>query len=312
MSKLGFHVNGITDNKGMLALFTHAQPAVIKSLHPDKSFWAAVKLACPKTLLVGRYFVENQPLSDPVREAIRFGDLIKRSTCAHLYDVWEGYNETPRNKRKSRYDFDIKLAAELHREDMKYCCGSWSVGVPDIHDWDDEGMKASLEASDMVACHEYCAPTMNDPRGLIQGAQMGWFTLRYRMWYPRLPLECQKPLIISECGIDSGAAHWSVSSQGGWRSFTTLEGYLEQLKWYDGFLLGDPYVVGATIFCYGTFDPTWSTYDVSGHMAQLIADYIQDQASPVPPSDDIRELERRVAAIEAKLLTVADILGFRS
>lgn len=308
MSKLGFEVNGITDPTKMLAVFSYCQPRIVKSLHHDPLFWRSVKEVCPNTFLLGRMYVDKQPLDDPIQAAIKHAIAIKASSCAHIYDAWEGYNETPRDKLVDRCYFDIHMAKELHQDDIKYCCGSWSVGVPDIPDWLNSNMLDALSYADYVSCHEYCAPTMNDKRGLDLGGTEGWFTLRYRKWYLTLPRNYQKPLIISECGIDSGAAHWPVGAQGGWRSFTTPAGYLEQLRWYDSWLMADNYVLGACIYCWGTFDDTWLSYDISGTMVELIAEYIREEPlPPIPP--DQTDLEGRVARVENKLSQIGRILS---
>lgn len=308
MSKLGFHVNGITDASKMLEVFEYCQPRIIKSLHHDAPFWRTVKQRCPDTFLLGRMYVSKQPLHNPEQAAIDHARAIRTSSCAHVYDAWEGYNEIPRDHLVARCEYDYYTAEELKVNGIPYCCGSWSVGVPDISDWLNPSMLEALKNAAFVSCHEYCAPTMNDARGLVLGGTEGWFTLRYHKWYLTLPKECQKPLIISECGIDSGAAHWPVDAQGGWRSFTTPLGYLEQLKWYDSWLLIDSYVLGACIYCWGTFDDTWASYDVSGPMVTLLADYIRKVPS-LPVSPPVSDLEGRVTLIEQKLRRIADLLS---
>ena len=308
MSKLSFHVNAITDPEKMYSTFAYCQPAVIKTLYHDAFFWQRVKKACPYTLLLGRLYVEDQPLVHPEVEAADLVQHIVSLPAASLYDAWEGYNETPREQREARYIFDVAMAKGLHRYNLKYCCGSWSVGVPDIDDWLDTGMLESLLQSDYVSCHEYCAPTMNDPRGFTDNKSKGWFTLRYRQWYPLLPSSCQKGLIISECGIDSGAAHWSVHGKGGWRSFTDPQGYLEQLKWYDSWLMQDDYVVGACIYTWGTIDPQWDSWDIKGSMVDLLAQYIATYVIP-PPLPTLGEIERRLKTVEAKIRQVSLILA---
>lgn len=308
MSKLGFHINYITNSSKMYSIFAYCQPTIIKSLHHDLVFWQRVKKACPYTFLLGRYYVEDQFLVNPEVEAVGLAKIISELPVAKIYHAWEGYNETPRELREKRYIFDIIMAQELHKYGLKYCCGSWSVGVPDIEDWLDTGMLESLLNSDYISVHEYCAPTMNDPRGLLSGGSRGWFTLRYRQWYPQLPLDCQKPLIISECGIDSGAAHWEVSGEGGWRAFTTPQGYLEQLKWYDSCLIRDDWVIGGCIYCWGTLDPQWDSWDIEGTMLDLLANYIYETRGELPPPPT-NQLERRVTAIEEKIHQISIILA---
>jgi len=164
----------------------------------------------------------------------------------------------------------------------------------------------ALRLADYIGVHEYCAPRMDDPRGLDTGGPPeGWFVLRYRKWYPTLPSDCRKPLLITECGIDSGAVHWDPGAQGGWRSFTDAEGYLEQLAWYDQILQQDSYVAGATVFCWGTLDPVWDSHDISGGMVDLLAGHIIRQRSepptPPPPEGELEELRRRIAELEQQL-----------
>jgi hypothetical protein len=166
--------------------------------------------------------------------------------------------------------------------------------------------------ADYIGVHEYCAPSMDDPRGLDGGdPSTGWFTLRYRKWYPTLPADCQKPLLITECGIDSGAVHWDPGGQGGWRSFTDVQGYLAQLAWYDGFLQGDAYVAGATIFCWGNLDPNWDSFDIGGDLVPPLATYLVEQAGTPPPEPppSVEELLQRIAELEAENALLAEQLA---
>ena len=43
----------------------------------------------------------------------------------------------------------------------------------------------------------------------------------------------------------------------------------------------DPYVVGATIFCYGIDDKRWKTYDIAGDFARVLREQIL--VTPTPP-----------------------------
>jgi hypothetical protein len=304
-SKLGVHINFITEADAMRDFILNARPAVVKTLHHDAVYWQEIKAEYPELLLIGRRYVESQPLNDPVEEAEDLAGGILDMSTAHICDAWEGYNETSLGKLGRLCRFDRRLAELLHQEELMYVAGSWSVGVPDIPDWQTPEMWDALRVADYIGVHEYCAPRMDDPRGLdTDDSTEGWFVLRYRKWYPTLPLDCQKPLLITECGIDSGAVHWDPGAQGGWRSFTDAEGYMEQLAWYDRILRQDNYVRGATIFCWGTLDPAWDSHDLSGTMADLLASYVIAQRSepmPLPappPSDNLQGLRQRIAELE--------------
>lgn len=290
-SCLSIHINFLTEADAMRDFILAARPVIAKTLHHDAGFWREIKAEYPGLLLVGRRYVEKQPLSNPENEAEQFARGILDTSTARICGAWEGYNESPRSKLEARCRFDRRLAELLHAEGLKYVAGSWSVGVPDIPDWRKPEMLDALRVADYIGVHEYCAPRMDseflrypdDPD--IQPEVGGYFTLRYRKWWPTLPPDCQKPVIISECGIDSGAARWDPGAQGGWRSFTKAQGYLEQLKWYDRHLQEDDYAAGAAIFCWGTLDRTWDSYDIRGEMAERLKAYIvsQREVEPVPP-----------------------------
>lgn len=301
-SKLGVHINFITEADAMRDFILNARPVVVKTLHHDAVFWQEIKTEYPELLLIGRRYLESQPLSDPAGDAEDLARRILAMSTAHICDAWEGYNETPRGNLEPLCRFDRRLAELLHEAGSKYVAGSWSVGVPDIPDWHRPEMRDALRVADYIGVHEYCAPRMDDPRGLDAGdPTTGWFVLRYRKWYPTLPLDCQKPLLITECGIDSGAAHWDPGGQGGWRSFTDAQGYMEQLAWYDQILRRDDYVAGATIFCWGTLDPVFDSYDLSGEMVGLLTGHLAEQVEPTPPPppiDDIQGLRQRIGELE--------------
>jgi hypothetical protein len=149
-----------------------------------------------------------------------------------------------------------------------------------------------MRKADYLGLHEYCAPTMWDIRAFDPPytdkesyLTSGWFTLRYRKVWDILKdyIPNPPPIIISECGIDSGAAHWDPGAQGGWKSFTTIEGYIEQLSWYDRQLRMDDYVLGATIFTFGSRSQhLWKTYDLwePPEARQALGDYIISQHEP--------------------------------
>jgi hypothetical protein len=305
-SKLGLHINFITEADAMRDFILTARPVAIKTLHHDAGFWQEIKTEYPELLLVGRRYVESQPLADAIKEANELADSILNTPTVHICDAWEGYNEVSVSKLEPLCRFDRQLAELLHREQVRYIAGSWSVGTPDISDWQRPEMWDALRVADYIGVHEYCAPSMDDPRGMdTDHPSQGWFVLRYRKWYPTLPSDCQKPLLITECGIDSGAVHWDPGAQGGWRSFTDPEGYMEQLAWYDRLLQEDGFVRGATVFCWGTLDPAWDSHDLSGSMVNVLANYVKEQQAegiapvPSPPSPvELTALQLRVAELE--------------
>ncbi len=146
----------------------------------------------------------------------------------------------------------------------------------------------------------------------------GWTTLRYRQVYRQFLQPAglgDLPLVITEFGIDglvnpkpddAPSATWR-GQRGYWskhKNDTDLDYvrqkypippdvapmtgpeqfYVEQLKWYDRQIRQDPFVIGATIFTFGSFGGAWADFDVTGsQVAPLLTAYVQQDAAPSPP-----------------------------
>lgn len=132
---------------------------------------------------------------------------------------------------------------------------------------------------------------------------MGWLTLRYRQVY-RYALAPRGlgdvPLVMTECGNDKAGGGCPEMPAAPWRELTNYWGgwdgatdpvdywrtageardperyYAEQFIWYDRELQKDPFVVGATVFTFGSNDPTWDPFNVVGtRFTTYLADYIK-------------------------------------
>lgn len=306
-SKLGVHINFVRESDEMMQFLLEARPAVALGIDPSVEFWGTVKQEAPEIFLIGRRYFERQPWDDPGRVARAILDM----GAAHIMDAWVGLNEPSRGddaegvKIAAKLDRDVAIL--LHREEVEYIAGSWSVGVPDIEDWTLPEMLDALRVADYIGIHQYNAPSMDDPRGIE------WWMLRHRIWYPTLPPDAQKPVLITECGIDSGAVHWDPGGQGGWQTFTDEPGYMEQLAWFDGEIREDPYVKGATIYQWGSLDPAWETHDWTPHLVGLMTEYIISQRGGDPPPPDwermYRECQARVGELEAAIHQIDAITG---
>jgi len=283
---MGFHINDV--QAGMLGVIGDVHPAWVKILDHQGDFVRQAQELSPETKWVGRMWVDNYPHYINGKEAGAeefFRKLQSRGTW-NLIDIWEGINEPGPHPTHDLMRFQVRLAQLLHDAGKQYAYGSWSVGCPAIPDWKSEWIRQPLRLADYVSVHEYASPRMDDPRGLDGDTGTGWFTLRYRKWWSDLPADCQKPILITECGIDSGAAHWDPHGQGGWKSFTDIAGYIEQLRWYEDNL--DACVVGALPYCWGVHDPTWKTFDLwePAEARQAFSDYIKSRRPVMPVGVD--------------------------
>ncbi len=299
-SKLSVQFLFLTRPDVMRDWILRTRPAVVKTLHHDAGFWREIKQEAPDVYLLGREYRKHQPLgSNPIDDAERMARHILDNTIQDVYDGWEGYNE------KNTYHgmnlprqciFDKRLGQIMRANGYDYWAGSYGVGHPGVWLaaenrwlWDKPEFLDMLREPGVtgIAVHEYYAPRMDDPRNWDQQMpDTGWWMFRYRKWWPNLPSDCQKHIIITEYGIDSGAPHFDPGEQGGWRSFGSEWEYMEQLRWADNLLQQDDYVKAATLFCWGTHHD-WGTFDVDGVMAQLLGDHIESQHGPDPEPDPV-------------------------
>jgi len=299
-SKIGAHHNAVTRWEEMLEFYRIGRPRIATMIehHNAKAFVEAAKQVSPSTLWVGRYWVPDheQILADPNGAAIKMFNRLTSASIFDLMDVWVGYNEiagypyvpNPGSENIINYlRFDIKMAELLASRGKAYGAGSWSVANPDMQWFAHPLMRTLLQTGCYLVLHEYCAPTLWDPRAFDspytnREAYLGNgnYCLRYRKVLMVLKANGMPipRIIIKECGIDTGAPNgWDAGTpyQVGWRFYSQDPSvYLEQLKWYDRQLQMDPEIVGATIFCYGTEDPRWDTFDIRGQAAYMLAQYI--------------------------------------
>lgn len=294
-SKIGVHVENWVGGQDMVDWVGRCKPKVVKSIDDAPDQIRACRAVSPSTFFIGRAYTSDQNMSNPLRAAETMRDRILNKAMVRDVDAWEGWNEVTGghgwNDETLRYiEAEDYLCDFLHEEGLKYIAGSWSVGCPsDLGVWWWHYMLNLMRKVDYLGLHEYCAPTVWDIRAFDPPyadkedyLTSGWFTLRYRKVWDILKdyIPSPPPIIISECGIDSGAAHWPVGGQGGWKSFTTIEGYIEQLAWYDRQLRMDDYVLGATIFTFGTRSQhLWQTFDMwePSEARQALGDYILSQ-----------------------------------
>ena len=275
-----------------------AKPRVVKLLGGSGagSPWdqaAAIKAASPATLIVGRiYFADEPSDGDAGTRAQQWWDRCRGVIQAYpAVDYWEGYNEPSVDtvaKMQWLGQFDAARVRILAQNGRKAAIGSFSVGTPEVvrngqplGDYWRAFYPAIDEArakGGVLSLHEYSAPSLQNY--YESGSGEGWTTMRYRKVYNwfLIPDGRQIPLVITECGIDGGVIG---QGQKGWKSYTSVEGYMEQLRWYDSLLKQDSYVLGATIFSLEI--PNWQDFDIAPLMPPLTA-YVKSGGSTPPPA----------------------------
>jgi hypothetical protein len=242
-----------------------AKPAVLKILD---SFSAAreVKQISPETKIIGRAFLAQQPMDgDPVQRARGWWDRTKSLVLQYPeIDFWEGYNEPViQTHELMRWyaAFEKERVRILAENGRKACIANFSVGNPDIPLWPSfyEAIDAAIAKGGILGLHEYGTPMQ---QLFDEGAGEGWLTGRYRKVYRQFLIPANKviPLAITETGVD-------IVAPVGWKNHFTEEQYLAQLKWYDGLLREDDYVLGATIFALEI--PGWWSFDIAPIVDEL-------------------------------------------
>jgi len=230
------------------------KPAVVKIMNSHFEAAQEIKQFSPNTFIVGRIHSLDEPtVGDPEKKAQEWFDKNKGTIGSYSgFNCWEGYNE-PAFKDKDGMEwfskFEIKRMKLLESIGRKACIGNFAVGNPEIELWEyfADALNYASSNGHYLALHEYGNPSMK--------YDSEWLSLRHRKVYEQYGLTL--PLVITETGIDTS----SREQDGGWKSVTTSEDYINQLKWYDSELQKDDYVIGAAIFHYGFFG--WDSFEIS-------------------------------------------------
>lgn len=307
MAKIaGLHLNQWVG--GMVEYIGETQPGWVKVLEQNRGETERAMTLSPATKWIGRMHRGVGAQRDYIRRQEEgaekfFRDLTSQSLWP-IIDTWEGINEPGNHPTPEYYRFQLRLAALIAGVGKKYLAegtsvGTWSGSESDpFHDDRSTWVHEVARASHGINKHEYGAPHMRSEfmwNPAITEKVGGFYTLRYRQAYRAMPEDARVPLYITECGIDSGITPpWPIPAQGGWRSFTTAEDYVEQLKWYLGCCKEDGYVKAITPFCTYSTDPTWYTYSMwDGEIRDLWGEVLHDEedgSSDVPEGwIDVRE-----------------------
>lgn len=194
----------------------------------------------------------------------------------HVF-AWEGPNEPhPMYEQAFRTkldEFTTRLAILMTNSGYRLVGMNWSVGWPDIGHAPEFASSISTLAMNghYLGLHEYAAPEMWNGDG--------YWTLRYRNTVNELvSAGIQIPFIlITECGIDGGVIG---QPKRGWKTYATMDQYVQQLAWYESELRKDPYVLSATIFTAGPYID-WMDFEVTEELAEKLKQALGG-ISPVP------------------------------
>lgn len=172
--------------------------------------------------------------------------------------------------------FWLELARLMHEHGFRPCVGSIPVGNP-------PGTPAEVESKFLEfakvlrlvkpwggawSYHAYTIEYTQDAE------REQWYSLRYRRLQETLrrgaPDVAGMPVILTEGGVDQSGN----PNESGWAARGTAERYENWLRWFDGELQKDPYVIGVTLFELGNPEG-WRSFDlepISGWLATYLRD----------------------------------------
>lgn len=318
-TKLGPHVLRTAPG---LSEFLQAGPGVAKFVGD----WGTARMVPDGILVIGRratthYDAQLQRESGkaPIEAARQFVDdhiPLYRSDPHIIY--WEGHNEPVWSSLEEMgwyAEFEIHRMRLMADQGLRCVIGNFATGTPPLGLWPAflPACREAFKYKAVLGLHEYSCPWMWWMTGTHQldpaedEGDEGWTTLRYRKVY-RNYLAPQGlgllPLVITECGIDPLVNPRPPDTPAGtWRHLGGFWAehddepdkaayYYRQLAWYDEELQKDDYVVGATIFTWGSFGQPWADFDVAGTDVgdRLIAHAQAEPARPfVYPDDEPEE-----------------------
>ena len=308
-TKLGAHV---LRSAADLGEFIQAGPAVLKFVGE----WGLARDVPENSLVIGRkhqanYDAQLQKTSGktPQEAAQQFvqDQLGTYQSNPHI-TYWEGHNEPVWNTEEEMgwyAQLEVERMRLMTDLGLKCVIGNFATGSPALTLWPAffPALQAARQHQAILGLHEYSCPWMWWMTGKHQldptadEGDEGWTTLRYRKVYRQhlIPNGLgDVPLAITECGIDPLVNPKPPgASSGTWRQLGRFWSehdnepdkasyYVRQLIWYDEEMQKDDYVIGATIFTWGSFGPPWSDFDVAGtDVAKGLIEHVQ--ADPARP-----------------------------
>jgi hypothetical protein len=309
-TKLGAHV---LRSVAGLGDYIQAGPAVVKFVGD----WGMAKDMPKSILVIGRKFegdydaqLQRNTGKTPLEAAQQFvGDQLPTYRSNPRITYWEGHNEPVWNTDEEMgwyAQFEVERMRLMADHGLKCVIGNFATGNPALRLWPAflPALRAAKQHQAILGLHEYSCPWMWWMTGKHQmdpdadEGDEGWTTLRYRKVYRQhlIPNGVgDVPLAITECGIDPlvNPKPPEVGGGGAWKQLGSFwsrhdkehdkaDYYFRQLVWYDKELQKDDYVVGATIFTWGSFGEPWSNFDVAGtEVAQKLVAYTKgDPAKP--------------------------------
>lgn len=325
-SKLGFQGIDSWDVQGVIRSGTSIVKAVgdrgtLSTLHAalgdSTTYIARIASTEPP---VEDDFLRYKGSDDPIRTAYRWINDMRPVMLLNPFAYWESFNEMAHWDSLGAYGmFEAERLRLMHEEGFKGCIGNFAVGTPQITDEGDvwtrfhPALEACHRYKGILGLHEYGGLFLDlwydgDKYNVYPDTRLeGWLFTRYRkVWRRHIAPNgwTDIRIALTEFGLDDAGttAVERIAGRrvGPWRQckpiwreqFGRWDGeqfYFEQLLWADRQMQKDDFLVGATIFCWGSKpDTRWAEFDVKGLVADKLVEYIRaSRGVPTPPTAPI-------------------------
>lgn len=299
MRKLvGVHVAGQWANK--IEILRQWQPPLIVVLSPEVDKVRQLRMACPESVIVGRFFHDDSYYSDNISSRPEdFANEIHQEIIANpatpLLDYVQSNNEVCQSWHEiQRLNEFTQEWMHLADQSQAYKCAilAFSVGNPDMpfKPGDPAGFDGRMlywqqvlpslnyaQANNhILLLHAYGYPDMFHPNA-------DWYIYRY---------ERQVQANLRALGIthlryaygEIGIDRLIVNGKGGYKVITNDQDYTNQLLQWERDLQSQDLLLGGAIFTFGD-SGGWDTYDItSTNVASMIATHYADHAGDYDPA----------------------------
>ena len=210
-------------------------PAVVLMQDPSLKLPHEIKEKLPKTLIIGRYSVEDTVTPEG---AVRYADAIdaKFGSLKGAITAWTFYNEPGVQKPGEAAAFDRAqeaFAQRMHQHGWRVAGFNFGVGVLEPGDYP-RLFPRSLPLVDYIGVHAYGS----EKDFFMSGPDRDYYALRYRkIRAATLAAGFDKPFVLTETGT------WS-----GWKGKASVGDVVQDYMWLEREIEKDDYVVGQVPF----------------------------------------------------------------
>lgn len=211
------------------------RPAVVLMHDPSLKLPHEIKEKLPKTLIIGRYSVEDAVTPEG---AVRYADAIdaKFGSLKGAITAWTFYNEPAVQKPGEAEAFDRAqeaFARRMHERGWRVVGFNFGVGVLEPGDYP-RLFPRSLPLVDYLGVHAYGS----QQDFFMNGPDRDFYALRYRkIRAATLAAGYDKPFVLTETGT------WS-----GWKGRASVGDVVQDYMWLEREIERDDYVVGQVPF----------------------------------------------------------------